>query len=82
MSDNARRRRTAGPRRADPAAQLPDVRDGLTHLERVVLEELRAARADASGRRISAAELYGRVVEREAVSVEAFSRVLRRLTGA
>jgi hypothetical protein len=64
-----------------PEDSLPDARDGLTRLERVVLYTLQQAEQGRAGRRVSTAELYGRVVEHINVSVPEFQRVLRRLVG-
>jgi hypothetical protein len=61
---------------------LPDVRDGLTRLERVILAELSRAQEEFSGRNVPTATLYGRVVEHVNVSVPEFQRVLARLVGA
>jgi hypothetical protein len=69
------------PGRRPPAEVLPDVRDGLTRVERVVLTALAALSAERGGRAVSTAELYGRVVEQVALSPEAFQAVLRRLAG-
>ena len=44
-------------------AELPDVRDGLTRTERVVLWQLSEAQKARGGRSVPTAELYGRVVE-------------------
>jgi len=60
---------------------LPDVRDGLTRLERVILVELQRAEHEFRGRNVPAALLYGRVVEHLNVSVPEFMRTLARLTG-
>jgi hypothetical protein len=64
-----------------PEDHLPDVRDGLTRLERVILFQLSVAQRDQNGRSVSSAMLYGRVVEHINVSVPEFQRVLRRLVG-
>ena len=61
---------------------LPDVRDGLTALERAVLVALREAQAELGGRNVPTAMLYGRVAERYPVSVPEFTRVLERMVGA
>jgi hypothetical protein len=61
---------------------LPDVRDGLTRLERIVLVELARAQEESGGRHVPTAQLYGRVVEHIDVSVAEFQAVLDRLTGA
>lgn len=60
---------------------LPDVRDGLTRLERIILFELSEARREQNGRNVPTTMLYGRVVERINVSVAEFQRVLCRLVG-
>jgi hypothetical protein len=75
MSDHAR----WDPR---PGDFLPDVRDGLTRLERVMLVELSRAQKELGGRNVPTALLYGRVVEHVNVSVPEFQRVLARLVGA
>lgn len=62
--------------------RLPDVRDGLTRLERVILWQLHVAEQERPGRNVPTAMLYGRVVEYVDVSQEEFQRVLTRLTGA
>lgn len=61
---------------------LPDVRDGLTRLERVILYELHRAQRELGGeRRVPTTMLYGRVCEHVAVSVPRFQRALQRLVG-
>ena len=62
--------------------RLPDVRDGLTRLERVILAELAAAERELAGRQVPTALLYGRVVEQLDVSTAEFQRVLTRLLGS
>lgn len=64
-----------------PHEELPDLRDGLTRLERVILHELALAEREAQGRSVSAALLYGRVVEHLNVGVPEFQRALARLLG-
>lgn len=59
---------------------LPDGRDGLTRLERVILVELARLEAERGGS-VPTAMLYGRVVERVEVSAAEFQRVLSRLVG-
>lgn len=61
--------------------RIPDVRDGLTRVERVVHWQLREAQAERGGRNVPTAMLYGRVVEHVSISVEELQRVLARLTG-
>jgi hypothetical protein len=60
---------------------LPDARDGLTRLERVILWQLREAQRERGGANVPTAMLYGRVVEYVSVSIEEFQRVLQRLMG-
>ena len=64
-----------------PEDHLPDVRDGLTRLERVILVEMSRAQQELGGRHVPTAMLYGRVVEYVNVSVPEFQRVLKRLLG-
>jgi hypothetical protein len=59
---------------------LPDARDGLTRLERIILFELGEAEREWRDRRVPTPVLYGRVVEHINVSVPEFQRVLARLT--
>ncbi|MDB4971822.1 MAG: hypothetical protein JWN48_163 [Myxococcaceae bacterium] len=61
--------------------QLPDVRDGLTRVERVILYELHQAEREHPGRRVPTAVLYGRVVEHINLGIPEFQRVLERLVG-
>jgi hypothetical protein len=67
------------PPRRDPEDALPDVRDGLTRLERVVLTVLHETQRELGGRNVPTAMLYGRVAERMPVGVEELQRVLQRL---
>ena len=60
-------------------SELPDARDGLTRLERVILWQLHEAEKAAPGRSVSTALLYGRVVEHVDVSIHEFQAVLARL---
>jgi hypothetical protein len=65
----------------DPYDDLPDVRDGLTHRERVVphcLAELQQGRGD---RHVPTGMLYGSAVEYITMSVEELQRMLVRLVG-
>jgi hypothetical protein len=65
----------------DPEDLLPDVRDGLTRLERAILVELSRAEQELGGRHVPTAMLYGRVVEHINVSVSEFQATLARLIG-
>jgi len=47
----------------DPHDSLPDVADGLTHRERVVLWCLKALQQEGGGRHVPTGMLYGSVVE-------------------
>lgn len=59
-------------------ADLPDARDGLTRLERIILWQLHETERERGGS-VPTAMLYGRVVEHIDVSVEEFQAVLQRL---
>ena len=67
----------------DPDAQsgIPDVRDGLTRKERVILYCLHQAQAELGGRNVPTVMLYGRVCERIDIGAEEFQQILARLTG-
>lgn len=59
---------------------LPDVRDGLTRIERVILWELHKTQKELGDRNVPTAMLYGRVIEHDIdISPEAFSRILARM---
>jgi hypothetical protein len=59
--------------------RLPDVRDGLTRVERVVLWQLSVLEKELGGRMVPTAMLYGRVVEHVDLRPEELSRILARL---
>ena len=59
-------------------SDLPDARDGLTRLQRIILWQLHEAEKERPGN-VKTALLYGRVVEHIDVSVEEFQRELARL---
>jgi hypothetical protein len=61
--------------------RIPDVRDGLTRVERVILLCLKQAQEERRGRMVSTAMLYGRVVEHVDISVPEFQRIMQRLVG-
>lgn len=65
----------------DPADLLPDARDGLTRIERIVLFTLAETQRELGDRNVPTAMLYGRVVERIDISVEELQRVLQRMIG-
>lgn len=62
-----------------PYDNLPDVRDGLTRKERIVLWVLHQTQEELRGRNVPTAMLYGRVVEHIDMSVEELQRILARL---
>lgn len=62
--------------------ELPDARDGLTRLERIILWQLREAQRELGRDSVPTALLYGRVVEHIDVSIDEFQAVLQRLIGA
>ena len=47
----------------DPRDDLPDIRDGLTHRERIVLECLYTLQQERGGRNVPTGMLYGSVSE-------------------
>ncbi len=59
---------------------LPDARDGLTRLERVILLEI--SRLQRERESAPTAMLYGRVLERMDVTQAEFQAVLSKLAGA
>jgi hypothetical protein len=61
--------------------ELPDARDGLTRLERIILWQLHEAQKETGRESIPTAMLYGRVVEHINVSIKEFQTVLNRLVG-
>jgi len=65
----------------DPRDAIPDVRDGLTRLERVILWQMGMMMERNGGRDVPSAMLYGRVVEHVNVSVAEFQATLARLAG-
>jgi hypothetical protein len=65
----------------DPRDYLPDIRDGLTHWERIVLQCLYDLQRERSGRNVPTGMLYGTVVEHVDMSVEEMQSILVRLIG-
>jgi DNA gyrase/topoisomerase IV subunit A len=59
--------------------ELPDVRDGLTRLERVILWQLAELQRETPGRGVASAALYGRVVQHVDVSVAEFQATVARM---
>jgi len=64
---------------AGPYDDLPDVRDGLTRLERIVLTVLAETQRERGGRNVPSAMLYGRVLERIDISEAELQACLRKL---
>ena len=65
----------------DPREHLADVRDGLTHRERIVLQCLYTLQQERGGRNVPTGMLYGTVVEYVDMSVEEMQAILARLVG-
>jgi hypothetical protein len=59
--------------------RIPDVRDGLTREERVVLYFLHETQKERGGRNVPTAMLWGRVCEHFYISPEELSLMLARL---
>jgi hypothetical protein len=62
-----------------PADDLPDVRDGLTRAERIVLATLHELQRERGGASVPTAMLYGRVVERLDLGIDELQAILVRL---
>jgi uncharacterized protein (TIGR00251 family) len=59
---------------------LPDVRDGLSRAERLLLFEMQKAQEELGGRRVPSSLLYGRVVEHGVnLDPQAFEALLAKL---
>jgi hypothetical protein len=71
------------PKEADTQGQrndtIPDVRDGLTREERVVLYVLHETQKERGGRNVPTAMLWGRVCEHFYISPEDLSEMLAQL---
>jgi hypothetical protein len=65
----------------DPRDALPDVRDGLTRRERIVLSCLRELQKERGGRHVPTGMLYGSVVEHVNMTVDEMQSILVRLVG-
>ena len=59
---------------------LPDVRDGLTRKERIILYCLNECQKERNGRNVPTVMLYGRVVEHIDMSEAELQTILQRLT--
>jgi hypothetical protein len=58
---------------------LPDVRDGLTRKERIVLDCIARIQKERSDRNVPTAMLYGRVLEYVDMSVDELQAILQKL---
>jgi hypothetical protein len=65
----------------DPRDYLPDIRDGLTHRERIVLQCLADLQRERRGRNVPTGMLYGSVVEHVDMTSEEMQAILVRLIG-
>jgi hypothetical protein len=59
--------------------RIPDVRDGLTRVERIVLVKLYELEQERRGRMVPTAQLYGRVVEHVDMTERELVAILARL---
>jgi hypothetical protein len=66
-------------RRSDQGEALPDVRDGLTRQERVVLYLLHQIQCERADRNVPTALLWGRVCEHFYIDPQSLSSMLARL---
>lgn len=66
-------------RTTDPRDVIPDVRDGLTRIERIILFELKRLQDERPGRTVPSALLYGRVCEHVPLRPEELQEILARL---
>jgi hypothetical protein len=69
----------APPGAPGPYDSLPDVRDGLSREERIVLYVLHEAQKERGDRNVPTVMLWGRVCEHFYISPEALSLMLARL---
>jgi hypothetical protein len=59
----------------------PDVRDGLTRTERIVLWQLAECQEELGGRNVPTVMLYGRVIEHIDLHVDELQAILARWGG-
>lgn len=62
-------------------ARIPDARDGLTRVERIVLMVLLETQAERRGKNVPMPMLYGRVMERIDLSQGELMAIVQRLMG-
>ena len=65
----------------NPRDYLPDIRDGLTQRERIVLQCLAHLQRERGGRNVPTGMLYGTVVEHIGMSIAEMQSILVRLIG-
>lgn len=58
---------------------IPDVRDGLTRIERIILYVLHESQRELGGRSVPSAMLYGRVLEYVDISETELQHYLARI---
>lgn len=58
---------------------LPNIRDGLTRKERIVLHCVDTIQRERGGRNVPTAMLYGRVVEYVDMSIDELQMILQRM---
>lgn len=68
-------------KRSFPYADIPDVRDGLTHKERIVLYCLHETQKELKGRNVPTIMLYGRVVEYIDITQNEMQAILNKMVG-
>jgi hypothetical protein len=61
--------------------RIPDVRDGLTRRERVVLWVMKKTQEELGGRSVPTTMLYGRVCEYVEMRPDELQKILSKLTG-
>jgi len=61
--------------------EIPDVRDGLSRKERIILYCIHEVQKELGGRNVPTAMLYGRVIEHLDMSVDEMQSILQRLIG-
>jgi len=65
----------------DPRAYLPDIRDGLSQCEHIVLQCLYDLQQERGGKHVPTGMLFGTVVEHVNMSVEEMQSILVRFVG-
>ena len=63
----------------DDCNDLPDIRDGLTRKERIILHCVVKIQNELGDRNVPTAMLYGRVLEYEDISVDEMQLILQKL---